>query len=489
MATYATLRNGSSGEDVKKLQQALTNAGYNPGGIDGIFGANTEAAVKSYQTANGLTADGIAGDQTLGKIYGLSTAANSSGTGATGTAKDIAVNQPQSYSSYSYNPDSGSAQKYAYNPETNAAYTQAMAALEAAQKNKPVYNDVYGDKVQEAYERITGRKSFTYNPETDPAYQQYRNMYIQQGQQAMRDTVAQGAALTGGYGNTYAQAAGQQQYDAYLQRLNDVLPTLRAQAREEYNAEGDELYRRYSMLQDLENTAYGRSRDALSDYWQGLNYATDRADTAYSRGAENWYQSQQMAADDYYKGYQMGLDAQNTAYDRLVTLISATGYTPSEAELAAAGMPASVAAAWRQYYQQQQALAYSSGGGSGGSSGRSYSSRSYSGSSGSSGTTAKVTKTPTSTVTQGNDIGSFRQTVEPWRQTEQNAGSNKTLNGIDKYAGWTATDWEGYFALYRKQQGQAAALAEMQRLQDNGSLPSKMVQYARSGATGGKIGH
>ena len=57
------LKLGSEGEDVKKLQVKL--------GVDpiGKFGPKTEAAVKSWQSANGLTADGIVGDGTWGKLF------------------------------------------------------------------------------------------------------------------------------------------------------------------------------------------------------------------------------------------------------------------------------------------------------------------------------------------------------------------------------------------------------------------------------------
>ena len=57
------LKLGSEGEDVKKLQQKL--------GVDpiGKFGPKTEAAVKAWQSANGLTADGIVGDGTWGKLF------------------------------------------------------------------------------------------------------------------------------------------------------------------------------------------------------------------------------------------------------------------------------------------------------------------------------------------------------------------------------------------------------------------------------------
>lgn len=57
------LKNGSTGEDVKKLQAKLGLA------ADGVFGAGTEAKVKEWQAANGLGADGVVGDGTWGKMF------------------------------------------------------------------------------------------------------------------------------------------------------------------------------------------------------------------------------------------------------------------------------------------------------------------------------------------------------------------------------------------------------------------------------------
>jgi putative chitinase len=56
------LKNGSKGEEVKKLQSKLGLA------ADGVFGPGTEKALKEWQTKNGLTADGIAGDTTFKKM-------------------------------------------------------------------------------------------------------------------------------------------------------------------------------------------------------------------------------------------------------------------------------------------------------------------------------------------------------------------------------------------------------------------------------------
>ena len=59
-----TLRRGDTGSDVRTLQTALTRAGYDPGSINGIFGAQTERAVKQFQRVLGLQEDGIVGPRT-----------------------------------------------------------------------------------------------------------------------------------------------------------------------------------------------------------------------------------------------------------------------------------------------------------------------------------------------------------------------------------------------------------------------------------------
>ena len=64
------MRIGDENSDVKKLQQALDILGYYDGKIDGKYGSGTTAAVKAYQKAKGLTADGYAGERTVKSIFG-----------------------------------------------------------------------------------------------------------------------------------------------------------------------------------------------------------------------------------------------------------------------------------------------------------------------------------------------------------------------------------------------------------------------------------
>ena len=80
-----SLREGSKEKAaVRLLQQKLKNLGYYRGSVDGSFGSGTTDAVKAFQRANGLTADGVAGGGTLNRIFSGS-AKSSSKAAATPT--------------------------------------------------------------------------------------------------------------------------------------------------------------------------------------------------------------------------------------------------------------------------------------------------------------------------------------------------------------------------------------------------------------------
>jgi hypothetical protein len=65
-----TIRAGDQSEDVSEVQRILTEGGYYSGPVDGVYGPETEAAVRAYQTAHGLTVDGVVGPETWGNMHG-----------------------------------------------------------------------------------------------------------------------------------------------------------------------------------------------------------------------------------------------------------------------------------------------------------------------------------------------------------------------------------------------------------------------------------
>lgn len=247
MATYKV---GSSGSGVRELQELLNQNGANLT-VDGIYGSNTANAVRQYQQSNGLTVDGIAGDETFGSLRGTSSA-----TGTTQTAKTTAQ------------------------------------MLKEYETNRPAdYTSSWQDQIDSLLGQITDRKPFQYDFASDALYQQYADNYQRMGKLAMQDTMGQAAALTGGYGNTYATTAGQQMYNQYMQDLNSIIPELQQNAYNMYADEGDRLAQMLAMYQGLEDTDYGRYTDqynqwlAERDYWYNKNADEQALAAAASRGS------------------------------------------------------------------------------------------------------------------------------------------------------------------------------------------------------------
>lgn len=157
----------------------------------------------------------------------------------------------------------------------------------------------YGQQMQDALSKLQNREKFKYDLNGDALYQQYKDRYVQQGKQAMQDTMGQAAALTGGYGSTYSQSAGQQQYNAYLQSLNDVVPELYQMALDRYNAEGDDLKTQYSLLADRYSQEYGEYRDKASDWQNQRDYAANRYDAERQLDYSRYGDAKSYAYQDY----------------------------------------------------------------------------------------------------------------------------------------------------------------------------------------------
>ncbi len=75
---FALSKKGSSGDEVSAIQTKLKDKGFYKGDIDGLFGSETEKAVKAFQKAEGLETDGIVGSKTL-KALNLSLSSSSGG--------------------------------------------------------------------------------------------------------------------------------------------------------------------------------------------------------------------------------------------------------------------------------------------------------------------------------------------------------------------------------------------------------------------------
>lgn len=138
------------------------------------------------------------------------------------------------------------------------------------------------------YQQYKDRKDFSYDFNADALYQQYKDKYIGQGKMAMADTMGQAAAMTGGYGNSYAVTAGNQAYQNSLANLNDIIPELYQMAYNKHNQEGQDMLNKLSILGDERTFEYGEHstkqgydyqnhRDGITDEQWAKEYALKMA--------------------------------------------------------------------------------------------------------------------------------------------------------------------------------------------------------------------
>lgn len=148
-------------------------------------------------------------------------------------------------------------------------------------------NGTWETQLDDTINKILNREKFSYDLNGDAFYNQYKDKYTELGKMAMEDTMGMASAMTGGYGNSYAQSVGQQAYNAKLQELNDMVPEFYQIALDRYNQEGQDLFNEYAVLSAEEEKQYNRgassSTDGIDDYTKWLmEYNLDAAKAGYS---------------------------------------------------------------------------------------------------------------------------------------------------------------------------------------------------------------
>ena len=283
---YTMVAYGSQGGAVKQLQSELNKRGYQLD-EDGIYGKKTKAAVRDYQKKSGLTmVDGIAGDETWGSLLSAPTMPEQQAAEQAAAAAAAEAARPEARVTES------TARKLAelergYQPSEDVAAARAYRDSVVAMQPED-YTSGFEARLQELYDQIAGREAFSYDPEEDEMYKRYARLYAAQGAAAMEDTMGQAAALTGGYGSSYAQAVGQQAYDRYLGELASLVPELRQAALAEYTQEGKALTDRYGLLRQQESAAYDRWQDTVAQWQKALAQAQSEYDDTAAQDAKSY---------------------------------------------------------------------------------------------------------------------------------------------------------------------------------------------------------
>lgn len=179
-----------------------------------------------------------------------------------------------------------------------ASVTEAQKAAADYKANNDPTNSKYGMVAEELLDEYLNRGDFKYDVNGDALYAQYKDQYTKNAQKAMKDTVAQSAAYTGGYSNSWGQTAGQQVYQDYMTELDNMIPELRQQAYNEYLAEGEALLNKYGVSQ-------GHYQDLLDQFRTERDYLDNKAEAEYAKWLEErgyWDGVASSENSDYWTG-------------------------------------------------------------------------------------------------------------------------------------------------------------------------------------------
>lgn len=181
----------------------------------------------------------------------------------------------------------------------SSAYQDAMNYTNELLQQLSTGRTSYTDQIKDMLDQIQNRDKFSYDLSNDTLFQQSLASAMASGKTAMQDTMGQAAALTGGYGSTYATTAANQQYNAFIEDAYNNLPEYYEMALQAYQMEGNEMYNQLSALTTADASEYERMYNTWSSNFQNAQQMYQNEYTAWQDKVGNAINSAQMQLSEF----------------------------------------------------------------------------------------------------------------------------------------------------------------------------------------------
>lgn len=216
-------------------------------------------------------------------------------------------------------------------------------------KTYNTYTSPYANKISDAIKSLKNKK-FTYDLESDPVWQSYKQQFLREADRSAADTLGNVAGMTGGMPSSYAASAATQAANYQKSQLTDKIPELYELAYNKYQGDYNQDYNYLQLLNEADNTGYGRWADA----WDRNNEEA-KADYDKLNYYNEWnYKQEQDEISNKLKEREIGVmesaearaaakaakEDQDTAYDHAMEIASSSGKMPSEELIAKSGISA-----------------------------------------------------------------------------------------------------------------------------------------------------
>lgn len=205
-----------------------------------------------------------------------------------------------------YDNIANNAPVYADSTRTAQARTD-MNSAEGAYKSavNSGYKSKYEDTVNELVNKYNSENNFSWSADSSEEYQGMKDSYRREAEKQQENVAGSYAANTGGYSNSYAQAAGQRVYNQKMDELAEKIPSLRETALNNWSANQERTMNQIAMIQGLDDSQYQRYRDQVSDKYNFMNYYQSKYSTekgldmtAFSNELSLWQSRMSAAASN-----------------------------------------------------------------------------------------------------------------------------------------------------------------------------------------------
>lgn len=199
-------------------------------------------------------------------------------------------------------------------------YKTAKEAYDSAKANKlGDYQSKYDEQINSLVDQIINRQKFSYDYRNDDKYAAYKKSAEDSARVAANNSMALGARMSGGYGNSYAQNAAAQAYAEQMAKVTDKIPEYEQLAYERDRTDRSDMLDNLSLLNQRESTDYSRYRDLVGDYYTGLNMLgadLDRASNLYTSDRNYHTTLEDAKINDYNNALYYAMQAMQNAQNR-----------------------------------------------------------------------------------------------------------------------------------------------------------------------------
>ena len=198
--------------------------------------------------------------------------------------------------------------------QVSQAYQQAMQYTNSLLQQLSGGKTTYSDQIAQLINDYQNRDAFSYNSDTDPMFQQALASAMRSGKTAMQDTMGQAAALTGGYGSSYATGVGQNAYNQYVQEAYDMLPEYYQLALDAYEREGQSMLNQLTIMDNADSKEYDRLYNAYNMNYNSAQNMYNQEYSAWQDSVNNAYNYAGLLNSDYWN--KMDYDESIRQYDQ-----------------------------------------------------------------------------------------------------------------------------------------------------------------------------